>query len=119
MARFTMAIALLLLTACQLPGSAKDCSTVQIEWVDFIQIGSTQYVAGPEAPTTLQESDLGPVVGNVKPKVAGNVCDPNYRPQDGAGALPQPSAPIYQANARPASQAAADSRTARTHAYQA
>ena len=79
----TVAIAALLLTACRLPGSAQDCSTVQIEWVDFIQIGSTQYVAGPGAPTTLQESDLGPVVGHVKFKVAGNVCDPNYRPKDG------------------------------------
>src|SRR6059036_1150251 len=114
MARFTMAIALLLLTACQLPGSAKDCSTVQIEWVDFIQIGSTQYVAGPEAPTTLQESDLGPVVGHVKSKVAGNVCDPNYRPKDGDAAFLEPGSPIYQVNGRPASQAVAARRNGRS-----
>jgi len=119
MARFTVAIAALLLTACQLPGSAQDCSKVQIEWVDFIQIGSTQYVAGPGAPTTLQESDLGPVVGHVKFKVAGNVCDPNYRPKDGDAAFLEPGAPIYQVVGRPTGQAVAAKRNGQILSYEA
>jgi len=119
MARFTVAIAALLLTACRLPGSAQDCSTVKIEWVDFIQIGSTQYVAGPGAPTTLQESDLGPVVGHVKFKVAGNVCDPNYRPKDGDAAFLDPGAPIYQVVGRPTSQAVAAKRNGQILRYEA
>ena len=119
MARFTVAIAALLLTACRLPGSAQDCSTVQIEWVDFIQIGSTQYVAGPGAPTTLQESDLGPVVGHVKFKVAGNVCDPNYRPKDGDAAFLDRGAPIYQVVGRPTSQAVAAKRNGQILSYEA
>ncbi len=118
MARFTMAIALLLLTACQLPGSTKDCSAFQIEWVDFIQIGSTQYVAGPGAPTTLEESQLGPVVGHVKSKVAGNVCDPNYHPKDGDAAFLGPGAPIYEVVGRPASQAVAAKRNGQLHIYE-
>jgi hypothetical protein len=119
MARLTVAMALLLLTACQLPGSAKDCSTVQIDWVDFIQIGSTQYVAAPGATTTLQESDLGPVVGHVKFKVAGNVCDPNYDPKDGDAAFLEPGAPIYQVVGRPSSQAVAAKRDGQIHIYEA
>src|SRR2546425_13047226 len=117
MARFTAAIAALLLTACQLPGSAQDCSKVQIEWVDFIQIGSTQYVAGPGAPTKLQESDLGPVVGQVKFKVAGNVCDPNYRPKDGDAAFLEAGTPIYQVNGRPTSEVVAARRNDQILSY--
>ncbi len=112
-------MALLLLSACQFPGSAKDCSTVQIEWVDFIQIGSTQYVAGPGAPTTLLESDLGPVVGHVKFKVAGNVCDPNYHPKDWDAAFLEPGAPIYQVVGRPTSQAVAAKRNGQILSYEA
>jgi len=119
MARFTVAMALLLLTACQLPGSAKDCSTVQIDWVDFIQIGSTQYVAGPEATTTLQESDLGPVVGHVTLKVAGTVCDRNYRPKDGDAAFLEPGTPIYQVNGQPTSQVVAARRDGQILSYAA
>ncbi len=117
MARLTVAIALLLLAACQLPGSAKDCSTVQIDWVDFIQIGSIQYLAGPGAPTTLQESDLGPVVGHVKSKVAGNVCDPNYRPKDGDAAFLEPGTPIYQVHGRPTSEVVAARRNDQILSY--
>src|SRR5438094_8934550 len=117
MARLTVAIALLLLTACQLPGSAKDCSTVQIDWVDFIQIGSTQYLAGPGTQTTFQESDLGPVVGHVKAKVAGKVCDPDYRPKDGDAAFLEPGTPIYQVNGRPTSQVVAVRRNDQTLSY--
>jgi hypothetical protein len=119
MARWIPGIALVLLTACQLPGSAKECSTVQIDWVDFIQIGSTQYVAGPGAPTTLQESELGPVVGHVKFKVAGNVCDPNYHPKDGDAAFLEPGAPIYEVVGRPSSQAVAAKRNGQIRIYEA
>src|ERR1051326_9414800 len=83
MLRSIVVMALLLLSACQLPGSAHGCSNVQIDWVDFIQLGSTQFVAGLGAPTTIEESDLGPIVARVKFKVAGNVCDPNYKPKGG------------------------------------
>lgn len=119
MARFTLAMGLLLLTACQLPGSAQGCSTVQIDWVDFIQVGSTQYVAGPGAPTTLQESDLGPVVGHVKSKLAGSVCDPSYRPKDGDAAFLEPGTPIYQVNGRPLSQIVAARRDGQILSYTA
>src|SRR5215467_6100097 len=77
MARLVVAVALALLSGCQLAGSTQGCSNVQIDWVDFIQVGSTQYVAGPSASTVVQDSDLGPVVARVKFKVAGHVCDPN------------------------------------------
>lgn len=47
-------VALLLTGACQLPGSSSSCNT-QIDWVNFIQVGSTQYVAGRQTLTVLQE----------------------------------------------------------------
>ena len=92
--------ALLLTAACQLPGSSSSCNA-QIDWVNFIQVGSTQYVAGPPAPALLQESDLGPVYAHVKFKVSGNVCDPGYRLKDGDAAFLDPGTPIYQVNGQP------------------
>ncbi len=87
----------LLTAACQLPGSSSGCSA-QIDWVNFIQVGSTQFVAGTQSPTVLQESDLGPVYAHVKFKVSGNVCDPSYRLKDGDAAFLDPGTPIYQVN---------------------
>ena len=98
MARIVVVIgiaALLVVAACQLPGSHSSCNA-QIDWVNFIQVGSTHYVAGPEATTFLQESDLGPVYAHVKFKVSGNICDPNYRLKDGDAAFLDPGTPIYQ-----------------------
>src|SRR4030088_620961 len=95
-------LAMTLMAACQLPGSEPSCSTVQIDWVNFIQIGSTQYVAGPtQSPAVLQETDLGPVYAHVKFKVSGNVCDPNYRLKDGDAAFLDAGTPIYQVNGQP------------------
>jgi hypothetical protein len=99
--------ALLLTAACQLPGSTSTCNA-QIDWVNFLQVGSTQYVAGPESPSVLQESNLGPVYARVKFKVSGNVCDPNYRLKDGDAAFLDPGTPIYQVNGQsPTDQLAA------------
>jgi hypothetical protein len=101
MPRFFVALGgFLLMGACQLPGSTSGC-TAQIDWVNFIQVGSTQYVAAPPSPTTIQESDIGPVYAHVKFKVSGNVCDPNYRLKDGDAAFLDPGTPIYRVNGQP------------------
>ncbi len=92
---------LLLAAACQLPGSSTRC-TAQIDWVNFIQVDATQYVAGPSAPTVLQESDLGPVYAHVKFKVTGNICDPSYRLKDGDAAFLDAGTLIYKVNGQPA-----------------
>lgn len=98
-------LAVILIAACQLPGSAPNCSNAQIDWVNFIQIGSTQYVAGlTQAPAVLQDTDLGPVYAQVKFKVSGNVCDPNYRLKDGDAAFLDVGTPIYQVNGQPPAQ---------------
>ena len=89
-------LALLFITGCQLPGSTT-CNT-SIDWVNFIQVGSTQYVAGPGWSVALQESDLGPVMAKVKFKVSGNVCDPNYKLKDGDAAFLDSGTEIYQVN---------------------
>ena len=89
-------VTLSFMAACQFPGARPACNA-QIDWVNFIEVGSTQYVAGLGAsPDVLQESDLGPVYAHVKFKVSGNVCDPNYRVKDGDAAFLEPGTPIYQ-----------------------
>jgi hypothetical protein len=100
---FVVLAALLFTVACQLPGTSSGCNA-QIDWVNFIQIGSTQYVAGPQTPTVLQESDLGAVYAHVKFRVSGNVCDPNYRLKGGDAAFLDPGTPIYQVNGHPSSE---------------
>ena len=117
MFRSLVAMAFLLVNACQLPGSAQGCSNVQIDWVDFIQLGSNQYLAGMGAPTTVQESDLGPVVARVKFKVAGNVCDPSYKPKDGDAAFLEPGTPIYQVSGEPAAKVVAARRNGQIIGY--
>lgn len=93
----------LLMVACQLPGSQPTCNA-QIDWVNFIQVGSTQYVAGLGSSETLQEADLGPVYAHVKFKVSGNVCDAAYKLKDGDAAFLDPGTPIYQVNGQPPSK---------------
>src|SRR5579872_5824901 len=94
--------ALLILASCRLPGSPSSCNA-QIDWVNFIQVGSTQYVAGQQPPAAPQESDLGHVYAHVKFKVSGNVCDPNYRAKDGDAAFLDAGTPIYVVSGQPPS----------------
>jgi hypothetical protein len=119
MTRLAIAIALLGLAACQSPGSSGGCSNVQIDWVDFIVVGTTQYVAGPGLQPAIGESDLGAVVAQVKFKVAGNVCDPNYKLKDGDAAFLEPGSPIYQITGQPPAKALAAHRDGRIVVYTA
>ena len=93
----------LLAGACQLPGSQPVCN-VNIDWVDFIQVGSTQYLFGTVSATELQESDLGPVYARVQFKVSDSACDPSYWPKDGDAAFLEPGTPIYQVKGQPPSE---------------
>ncbi|HEV2034526.1 MAG TPA: hypothetical protein VGU71_10070 [Candidatus Dormibacteraeota bacterium] len=93
-------VALFVASACQLPGSHPTCNAM-IDWVNFVEVGSTQYVAGPGSSVTLKEGDLGPVYAHVKFKVSGNVCDPSYRPKDGDAAFLDTGTPIYQVAGQP------------------
>jgi hypothetical protein len=88
-------VTVLFIAACQLPGSHPTCNA-QIEWVNFVEVGSTQYVAGPESPGVLPESDLGAVYAHVKFRLSGNVCDRGYRVKDGDAAFLDAGTPIYQ-----------------------
>ena len=117
--RLVLGVVLLLLAGCQLPGTTQGCSNVQIDWVDFIELGSTQYVAGIGTPATLEETDLGPVVSHVKFKVAGNVCDPSYHPKDGDAAFLDPGTLVYTVNGHPTSTMVAARRNGQIVAYEA
>lgn len=117
--RLAASLAFLLLTACQLPGSRTPC-TAQIDWVNFIEVGTTQYVAGlGSSPDVLQESDLGPVYAYVKVKVSGHVCDSNYRVKDGDAAFLDPGTPIYEVAGHPPGEELAARFNGRTVIYRA
>ena len=111
-------MAALVMAACQIPGSPGSCN-LQIDWVDFVQVGSTQYVAGPESPTVIPESDLGPVFAHVKFKVSGNVCDPNYKPKDGDAAFLDPGTAIYEVRGHPPTEVLAARRNGQILRYAA
>ena len=83
-----------------MPGSGGRCNA-HIEWVNFVQVGTTQYVAGLGSPDTLQEADLGPVYAHVKFKVSGNICDPSHRLKDGDAAFLDPGTPIDEVSGSP------------------
>jgi hypothetical protein len=102
--KLVLGIALLAFTAaCQLPGQSS-CSNTMIDWVNFIQVGSTQYVSGPQPESAVQETDLGPVYATVKFKVDGNICDPGYKLKDGDAAFLDPGTSIYQVNGHAAAE---------------
>src|SRR5215472_3167073 len=90
-----LAAVLAIATGCVRPGSCSGC-TAAIDWVDFVKVGTTMYVAGPQPNVNVQETDLGPVYSHVKFKVDGNVCDPSYRPKDGDAAFLDPGTAIYE-----------------------
>lgn len=83
------------------------------------EAGSIQYVAAPGSPSTLQESDLDPVIATVNFKLSGNVCDPSYRPKDGDAGFLEPGTPIYQVIGHPPSQLLAARHGGRILAYEA
>jgi hypothetical protein len=116
--RVAAAVALLLIAACQFPGADSGCNA-QIDWVDFIQIGSTQYLARPGTSTAVNEGDLGSVYARVKFKVSGHVCDPSYRLKDGDAAFLDPGTPIYQVKGFPPTQRLAVRAQGRIVLYQA
>lgn len=119
MARVLLALLLLLESSCQSAGAGHRCTNVQIDWVDFIEVGSTQYVAGPDLTVSLGEGDLGPVIAHVKFRVADNICDPGYRPQDGDAAFLEPGTPIYEVNGQPPSVMLAARHDGRIWGYRA
>jgi hypothetical protein len=94
-------VALFFAGACRSLLEQSKCTTTMIDWVNFVQVGSTQYEFGTPSTNELQEGDLGPVYSRVKFKVSDNVCDPNYRPKDGDAAFLEPGTPVYQVKGRP------------------
>ena len=72
-----------------------------------------------QAPTVVQESDLGPVYAHVKFKVSGSVCDTNYRLKDGDAAFLDAGTPIYQVNGQPPAQQLAARFNGQIVAYRA
>ena len=108
-----VALAIVGLTACSL----QPCP--QIDWIDFVQVGQTQFVAGTGNPPAIQESDLGPVILKVKFKVEGNVCDPHYKTKDGDAAFLDVGTPVYQVNGHPPSELVAARRDGSIVAFQA
>ncbi len=70
----------------------------QIDWVNVIQVGSTQIrrdTTGHSLRPFFGRATLGPAYSHIKFKVSGKVCDPNYRLKDGDAVLLELGTPIY------------------------
>jgi hypothetical protein len=119
MVRFVVALAFIGLTACSVPGLGNGACRVQIDWVDFVQVGQTQFVARVGNPPALHETDLGPAVMTVKFKVEGNICDPDYKPKDGDAAFLEVGTPVYQVKGYAPSELLAAFRNGEVVAYHA
>jgi len=113
-----LAAVLAIASGCARPGAGSGC-TAAIDWVDFVKVGSTMYVAGPQPDVNLQETDLGAVHSHVKFKVDGNVCDPSYRPKDGDAAFLDPGTAIYEVTGQPPAQLLAAHQNGRVVAFRA
>lgn len=72
---------------------------MQIDYVDFIQLGGITYVASREAASArqLEDGDLGAAYGQVKTKLEGSQ-DPNHQLQDGDSAFLSPGTQVYRVN---------------------
>jgi hypothetical protein len=112
-----LGVAVLLSSACQRGGSGTGCGNVAIDWVDFVQVGSTQYVAGLDPAPAVTDAELGPVFTHTRFKVDGNVCDPHYQPKDGDAAFLEPGTPIYAVTGHPTSTLLAARRDGQVVAY--
>ena len=119
LAAVLLGLALLALCACRLPGSSSGCTNIQIDWVDFVQVGTTQFVAGMDPPVTVTQDQLGAVVAHVKFRVDGNVCDPSYRPKDGDAAFLDPGTPVYAVSGFPTTELLAAKRDGQIVAFRA
>ena len=108
-------VAVLVASAGCQPGLGTRC-TAQIDWVDFVQLRATQYVA---STTPASEGDLGPVIAHVKVKVAGSVCDPGYRPKDGDAAFLDVGTAIYALKGHPTDDAVVARAHGRLVVYEA
>jgi hypothetical protein len=45
---------------------------VELEWVDFLQFGGRQYIAGPGPAATIRPSRLGPVITHIRCSLAAS-----------------------------------------------
>jgi hypothetical protein len=69
---------------------------VQIDYVDFVQLGGIQYVNAVTKPSRpLEPADLGAQYGTVKVQLEGS-SNPNHRLQDGDAAFLAPGTALFR-----------------------
>lgn len=93
-------ISCMLLTACNNPTSSNNPNSFTnqhtiIDWVDFIKINGSQYVAIYSA-TIADQSYIGEKVGEVAFKVADNVSNPKYQIENGDAAFWEEGTEIFE-----------------------
>ncbi len=71
---------------------------VMIEWVDFLQVGGRQYVAGLGPTVSISRTQLGPVITRVRCSIAANDDHRHvgFRLADGSAAFLPAGAAVYE-----------------------
>jgi hypothetical protein len=96
MRRLALIAGLALLTNCASINDLNQQQAVMIDWVNFIKLNGTTYLATQsDGGRALEQADLGQQIAQVQFKVADNVTDPSYRTKDGDAAFLNPGTPIY------------------------
>ena len=94
-------------------------SSVQIDYVDFVQLGGTQYIAARTSPgRPLQEGDLGAQYGTVKSRLADS-SDPGHQLRDGDSAFLAVGTTLYSLKSYKPSFRLAERSGPRLVSYQA
>ncbi len=74
-----------------------------IEWVDFLQVGGRQYVAGLGTPVAIGRSQLGPVITRVHCSIVAidDHRHMGFRLVDGSAAFLPAGAAVYEVRGYP------------------
>lgn len=90
---------------------------MQIDWVDFVQLGGRQYVhrIAPGAAPSVPADQLGRRLGVVRCRLLDTAPQAGYHPLDGDAAFLAPGTPVYAVLGR--SDAVAAERDGRYQRY--
>lgn len=84
------------LSGCSNPISNPIKGNAEIDWVDFVELGSNSYTGSQELVISNPDSVSNDIVGEVKFKVADVVTNSNYRTQSGDAAFLEIGTKLYR-----------------------
>lgn len=88
-------ISVFVLSGCSIPHGCPPQTIV--EWIDLVKINDIQYSALEDSNYSVEESDLGEIIGEVNYKMADKACS-NHRVKNGDAAFLTVGTDLYEFN---------------------